>query len=191
MAVRRGRRALGPGTGRHGARRLVRSHEVQIEIRTDAGVLAATSVCFDLSVFEIFVPLSSGGAVIVADDALARVRAELQAQSASASIGQTGVEVIAGPFSDGALLGSDAQKRRFPATRRPDQRHELAALDRERHVLDRGEHRALDLFEVAREPVVIPAIDARRDLAALGSFRLHVKMQEKQIHARRQECART
>jgi amino acid adenylation domain-containing protein len=35
-----------------------------------AGVLAATSICFDLSVFEIFVPLAWGGAVIVAEDAL-------------------------------------------------------------------------------------------------------------------------
>jgi amino acid adenylation domain-containing protein len=35
------------------------------------GVLAATSVNFDLSIFEIFVPLSFGGAVILADDALA------------------------------------------------------------------------------------------------------------------------
>ncbi len=35
-----------------------------------AGVLAATSVCFDLSVFELFVPLSTGGAVILAGDAL-------------------------------------------------------------------------------------------------------------------------
>jgi len=34
-------------------------------------VLAATSVCFDLSVFELFVPLSLGGAVVLADDALA------------------------------------------------------------------------------------------------------------------------
>ncbi len=36
-----------------------------------AGVLASTSVCFDLSVFEIFVPLCSGGTVILADNALA------------------------------------------------------------------------------------------------------------------------
>ncbi|MEO1590242.1 MAG: amino acid adenylation domain-containing protein, partial [Cyanobacteria bacterium J06632_22] len=35
-----------------------------------AGVLASTSVCFDLSVFEIFVPLSSGGTVILAEDVL-------------------------------------------------------------------------------------------------------------------------
>jgi amino acid adenylation domain-containing protein len=35
------------------------------------GVLAATSIGFDLSVFEIFVPLSWGGRVIVADNALA------------------------------------------------------------------------------------------------------------------------
>ncbi|HKV08204.1 MAG TPA: amino acid adenylation domain-containing protein, partial [Thermoanaerobaculia bacterium] len=34
------------------------------------GVLAATSVCFDLSVFEIFAPLSLGGTVILAENAL-------------------------------------------------------------------------------------------------------------------------
>ncbi|HEX2642239.1 MAG TPA: amino acid adenylation domain-containing protein, partial [Thermoanaerobaculia bacterium] len=36
-----------------------------------AGALASTSVCFDLSVFEIFVPLAAGGRVILADNALA------------------------------------------------------------------------------------------------------------------------
>ncbi|HEX3554514.1 MAG TPA: non-ribosomal peptide synthase/polyketide synthase, partial [Thermoanaerobaculia bacterium] len=36
-----------------------------------AGVLAATSICFDLSVFELFVPLACGGRVILAADALA------------------------------------------------------------------------------------------------------------------------
>jgi amino acid adenylation domain-containing protein len=35
------------------------------------GVLAATSVSFDLSIFEIFVPLSLGGTVILAENALA------------------------------------------------------------------------------------------------------------------------
>ncbi|MGD9901824.1 MAG: amino acid adenylation domain-containing protein [Vicinamibacterales bacterium] len=35
-----------------------------------AGVLAATSICFDLSVFELFVPLSWGGAVVLAGSAL-------------------------------------------------------------------------------------------------------------------------
>ena len=34
------------------------------------GVLASTSICFDLSVFELFVPLSSGGQVILALNAL-------------------------------------------------------------------------------------------------------------------------
>ncbi len=33
--------------------------------------LASTSLCFDLSVFELFVPLSSGAAVVIADNALA------------------------------------------------------------------------------------------------------------------------
>jgi len=35
-----------------------------------AGVLAATSICFDLSVFELFVPLSWGGTVVLAEHAL-------------------------------------------------------------------------------------------------------------------------
>jgi microcystin synthetase protein McyA len=35
-----------------------------------AGVLAATSICFDLSVFELFVPLAWGGKVIIAENAL-------------------------------------------------------------------------------------------------------------------------
>jgi len=35
-----------------------------------SGVLAATSVCFDLSVFEIFAPLAWGGTVILAQNAL-------------------------------------------------------------------------------------------------------------------------
>ena len=35
-----------------------------------AGVLASTSICFDLSVFELFLPLSVGGAVVIAENAL-------------------------------------------------------------------------------------------------------------------------
>lgn len=35
-----------------------------------AGCLASTSVCFDLSVFEIFVPLAGGGTIVLADNAL-------------------------------------------------------------------------------------------------------------------------
>ena len=36
-----------------------------------SGVLASTSICFDLSVFEIFAPLSNGGTIIVAQNSLA------------------------------------------------------------------------------------------------------------------------
>jgi aspartate racemase len=35
-----------------------------------AGVLASTSICFDLSIFELFVPISCGGKVILAENAL-------------------------------------------------------------------------------------------------------------------------
>ncbi|HLL46286.1 MAG TPA: AMP-binding protein, partial [Longimicrobiaceae bacterium] len=44
------------------------------EVFTDdllGGVLAATSLSFDLSVFELFLPLARGGTVVLADDALA------------------------------------------------------------------------------------------------------------------------
>ena len=39
------------------------------------GVLASTSVCFDLSAFELFTPLALGGTVILVDDALALAEA--------------------------------------------------------------------------------------------------------------------
>jgi len=45
------------------ARRIFEEEELQ-------GVLASTSLCFDLSVFELFVPLASGGTVILAPNAL-------------------------------------------------------------------------------------------------------------------------
>jgi amino acid adenylation domain-containing protein len=44
-------------------------------------VLASTSICFDLSVFEMFLPLSVGGAVIVAQDALQLANADWMARS--------------------------------------------------------------------------------------------------------------
>ena len=41
-----------------------------------AGMLAAASVCFDLSVFELFLPLTRGGCVILVDNVLALTQAE-------------------------------------------------------------------------------------------------------------------
>ncbi len=46
----------------HWARDVFRPEEL-------AGVLASTSICFDLSIFEVFVPLSWGGTVIIAENA--------------------------------------------------------------------------------------------------------------------------
>jgi amino acid adenylation domain-containing protein len=51
------------GTLVHWARTLFSDDEI-------AGVLASTSVCFDLSVFEMFFPLAFGGSLILADTAL-------------------------------------------------------------------------------------------------------------------------
>jgi amino acid adenylation domain-containing protein len=45
------------------------------------GVLASTSICFDLSVYELFVPLSWGGTVVLAENAL-----ELPALRGSAEV---------------------------------------------------------------------------------------------------------
>ena len=45
-----------------------------------AGVLLSTSVCFDLSVFEMFVPLSTGGSVIIVQNALYLSSAEARNQ---------------------------------------------------------------------------------------------------------------
>ena len=56
------------GPGALGARRSSRP-------RSWPGVLASTSICFDLSVFELFVPLAWGGTVILAENALALPRA--------------------------------------------------------------------------------------------------------------------
>jgi amino acid adenylation domain-containing protein len=44
-----------------------------------SGVLASTSVCFDLSVYEFFVPLSSGGRVILVENVLDLVSARKEA----------------------------------------------------------------------------------------------------------------
>ena len=43
-----------------------------------SAVLASTSICFDLSVFELFLPLSVGGRAVIAEDALQLASAEWQ-----------------------------------------------------------------------------------------------------------------
>ena len=49
-----------------------------------SGVLASTSICFDLSVFEIFAPLTCGGTIIMAENALAlaTISNEIEGESA-------------------------------------------------------------------------------------------------------------
>jgi amino acid adenylation domain-containing protein len=50
---------------------LVRWAQTVFSEKELSGVLASTSICFDLSVFELFVTLSSGGTVILAENVLA------------------------------------------------------------------------------------------------------------------------
>jgi amino acid adenylation domain-containing protein len=64
-------RPKGVAIGHAAALRLIAWASRAFSLDELRGVLAATSVSFDLSVFEIFVPLSLGGTVILAENALA------------------------------------------------------------------------------------------------------------------------
>ncbi|HKV41941.1 MAG TPA: amino acid adenylation domain-containing protein [Blastocatellia bacterium] len=68
-----------------------------------AWVLAATSICFDLSVFEIFAPLACGGTVVLAENAL-QIR-ELAARH-SATLINTVPSAMVEIVSDGAIPDS-------------------------------------------------------------------------------------
>ena len=63
-------RPKGVGIVHHGAGVLVHWAREVFSGEALSGVLASTSICFDLSIFEIFVPLSWGGKVVMAGDAL-------------------------------------------------------------------------------------------------------------------------
>ncbi|MCB0087815.1 MAG: AMP-binding protein, partial [Caldilineaceae bacterium] len=54
----------------HGPMALVNWAQTVFTPSETSQVLATTSICFDLSVFELFVPLSSGGTVVLVEDAL-------------------------------------------------------------------------------------------------------------------------
>lgn len=69
-----------------------------------SGVLASTSICFDLSVFELFAPLSVGGCAIIVDSALALV--DLQSHIASWPVSPTLINTV--PSAIGALLSAQA-----------------------------------------------------------------------------------
>jgi amino acid adenylation domain-containing protein len=66
-----------------------------------AAVLASTSICFDLSVFELFVPLSRGGRVVLVQDAL-----ELPAAPTAATLLNTVPSVLAALLRQGGLPAS-------------------------------------------------------------------------------------
>ena len=83
-----------------------------------AGVLFSTSTSFDLSIFEIFVPLSSGGAVIVADDALALHRAAGGVGGDAGQHGAVGAGGLARP-RPAAGGGTDGEPGGRAAARRP------------------------------------------------------------------------
>ena len=70
-----------------------------------AGVFAATSICFDLSVFELFAPLTCGGAVILADDALAARR--LPPRSAAVTL----VNTVPSAMAELLRLGAARRRR--------------------------------------------------------------------------------
>ena len=63
-------RPKGVGIEHRSVARLVQWARRAFTPRQLAGVLASTSICFDLSIFELFVPLSAGGTVFLVDNAL-------------------------------------------------------------------------------------------------------------------------
>ncbi len=65
-----------------------------------SGVLASTSICFDLSVFEIFLPLCRGGSVVVVENALAVARS---AAAGEVRLMNTVPSAIAALLKDGGL----------------------------------------------------------------------------------------
>ena len=66
-----------------------------------AAVLGSTSICFDLSVFELFVPLARGGRVVLVRDAL-----ELPSPPAPATLVNTVPSVLAEVLREGGLPSS-------------------------------------------------------------------------------------
>ncbi|HEU0300275.1 MAG TPA: condensation domain-containing protein, partial [Longimicrobium sp.] len=65
-----------------------------------SGVLAATSICFDLSVYELFLPLCRGGRVIVVENALAVSRS---ASAGEVRLINTVPSAIAALLKDGGI----------------------------------------------------------------------------------------
>jgi amino acid adenylation domain-containing protein len=68
-----------------------------------SGVLASTSICFDLSVFELFVPLSWGGTVVLVQNGLWLHRS---ANAAQVTLINTVPSVMAALLAQGALPAS-------------------------------------------------------------------------------------
>jgi amino acid adenylation domain-containing protein len=71
-----------------------------------SGVLAGTSICFDLSVFEVFAPLTHGGTAILVRDVLALVETEALPTSAPVSLVNTVPSAMAELLRAGALPAS-------------------------------------------------------------------------------------
>jgi amino acid adenylation domain-containing protein len=67
------------------------------------GVLASTSICFDLSVFEIFAPLTCGGKIVIAGNALELARMQ---EAESVSLINTVPSVLAELLRMGAIPSS-------------------------------------------------------------------------------------
>jgi amino acid adenylation domain-containing protein len=59
-----------------------------------AAVLASTSICFDLSVFELFVPLACGGSVVLAENALELPRLEAAGVSLVNTVPSAAAELV-------------------------------------------------------------------------------------------------
>jgi amino acid adenylation domain-containing protein len=134
-----------------------------------SAVLAATSIAFDLSVFEIFLPLSSGGTVILADNVLAL--AELPAR-AEVTLVNTVPSALAELLRLGALppsvrtvnLAGEALPRALA-----DQVHALPGVERLYNLYGPSEDTTYSTFaEVERQSGRTPGIG--RPIAGTSAY---------------------
>ena len=121
----------------HGAARALVSWSETVYGPEDLdGVLAATSICFDLSIFELFVPLLRGGRVVLVADALAVADAP---EAERATLLNTVPSVLSQVL---ALDGVPASVRVVNLAGEPLQRSLVDALERARP----GVERVYDLY---------------------------------------------
>jgi non-ribosomal peptide synthetase component F len=133
-------------------------------------VLAATSVCFDLSVFELFVTLSTGGAVILADSVLTSVAPRRIARELVNTVPSAMAELVA----NGLPSSVRTRTSRASRSRRRSNASMLHSVERVYDLYGRGGH-DVPTFNRRRGEFATIAITANtmRTCSTSGAHRVH------------------